>query len=210
MVADTSALTPMKTPLKVQLRPVATLLPYARNARTHSEAQVAQIAASIREFGWTNPILVDGRGNVIAGHGRLLAAKQLAMAEVPVIELAHLSEAQRRAYILADNQHALNAGWDEELLKLELHALSELQFDLALTGFGGQELSALMFNDPEDELPADKPLNFVVQFNIVFDDEPQQERWFQFVRYLKDSYPDTETLGARLAQFIEDNSLGTR
>ncbi len=199
----------MTTKLKVQMRSVEGLLPYARNARTHSEDQAAQIAASIQEFGWTNPILVDGAGNVIAGHGRLMAAKKLGMGEVPVIELAHLSEAQKRAYILADNKHALNAGWDEELLKLELHALAELNFDLALTGFSGDELSGLMFEDPADEVVEDKPLNFVVQFNIVFDDEPQQERWFQFVRYLKDSYPDTETLGARLAQFIEDNSLGT-
>ncbi len=113
----------MTTKLKVQMHAVDSLLPYARNARTHSEEQVAQIAASIQEFGWTNPILVDGAGNVIAGHGRLMAAKKLGMGDVPVIELAHLSEAQKRAYILADNKHALNAGWDEELLKLELHAL---------------------------------------------------------------------------------------
>ena len=199
----------MTTELTVQKWHVAQLQPYARNARTHSEEQVAQIAASIQEFGWTNPILVDGQGNVIAGHGRLLAAKKLGMKEVPVIELDHLTEAQRRAYILADNKHALNAGWDDELLKLELHALTELQFDLSLTGFSGEELSALMFEDPKDEVQEDKPLNFVVQFNIVFDDEQQQERWFQFVRYLKESYPDAETLGTRLAQFIEDNSLGT-
>ncbi len=103
--------------------PVDSLIPYARNARTHSEEQIAQIAASIREFGWTNPILTDGEKGVIAGHGRLAAARKLALSEVPVIELGHLSPEQKKAYILADNRIALNSGWDEELLKLELQEL---------------------------------------------------------------------------------------
>ena len=102
--------------LAVEYRPAAALIPFAKNARTHSDAQVAQIAASIREFGWTNPILVDGDNGIIAGHGRLLAARKLGMATVPVIELAGLSEAQKRAYVIADNKLALNAGWDDELL----------------------------------------------------------------------------------------------
>src|SRR5690349_9000033 len=99
-------------PLALDYRPLASLIPYARNARSHSEAQVALIAGSIREFGFTNPILVDGDHGIIAGHGRVLAARKLNLTSVPVIELAHLSEAQRKAYILADNQLALNAGWD--------------------------------------------------------------------------------------------------
>src|SRR5215208_5622442 len=99
--------------LKVEYRSLTSLIPYARNPRTHSDAQVAEIAASIREFGWTNPVLVDGANGVIAGHGRLLAARKLGMAVVPVIELAGLTEAQKRAYVLADNKLALNAGWDE-------------------------------------------------------------------------------------------------
>ena len=98
--------------LAVEYRPATALIPYARNARTHSDAQVAEIAASIREFGFTNPILVDGDNGIIAGHGRLLAARKLGLAEVPVIELAGLSEAQKRAYVIADNKLALNAGWD--------------------------------------------------------------------------------------------------
>ncbi len=106
--------------LALDYRPIADLIPYARNARTHSPEQVAQIAASIREFGWTNPILVDGENGVIAGHGRLLAARKLGMATVPVIELAHLSAAQKRAYVIADNKLALNAGWDDETAGLEL------------------------------------------------------------------------------------------
>ena len=122
--------------LEIAWRPLGELIPYARNPRTHSDAQVAQIAASIREFGWTNPVLVDGANGIIAGHGRVLAARKLGLDRVPVIELAHMSEAQKRAYVLADNQLALNAGWDEALLRLELADLSELGFDLGLIGFG--------------------------------------------------------------------------
>jgi hypothetical protein len=200
----------MKTNPKITMMPLEALTPYHRNARTHSEVQVAQIAKSIQEYGWTNPILIDETGNIIAGHGRLMAAKAMGLKEVPTIAVHGLTEAQRRALIIADNKLALNAGWDEELLKLELHALAELDYNLELTGFNGEELSALMFADPEEESEKDDgPVNFTVQFNIVFDDEPQQDRWFQFVRYLKEQYPDTETLGARLATFIEDNSLGT-
>ena len=109
---------------------LAGLIPYARNARTHSDAQVAQIAASIREFGFTNPILVDGDQGVIAGHGRLLAARKLGMTEVPTVELSHLTPAQKRAYVLADNKLALNAGWDEDMLRIELGTCSRTGFDL--------------------------------------------------------------------------------
>ena len=115
-----------------------------------TDAQVAQIAASIREFGWTNPVLVDGASGIIAGHGRVLAARKLGLERVPVIELAHMSEAQKRAYVLADNQLALNAGWDEALLRLELADLSELGFDLGLIGFGAGELERLLAGDGKD------------------------------------------------------------
>lgn len=122
---------------------VEDLTPYARNARTHSDEQVAQIAASIKEFGWTNPILVDGEKGLIAGHGRLAAARKLGMEEVPVIELTHLSETQKKALILADNKLALNAGWDAELLNLELEELELEGVDLNLVGFGEEERDAL-------------------------------------------------------------------
>src|ERR1041384_2915843 len=112
--------------LAVEYRPVDRLIPYARNSRTHSAAQVAEIAASIREFGWTNPILVDGSNGIIAGHGRLLAARKLGMTLVPVIELAGMTEAQKRAYVIADHKLALNAGWNHELLSLELGDLQGL------------------------------------------------------------------------------------
>lgn len=132
------------TQLQVVTWPVDGLIPYARNARTHSDEQVAQIAASIAEFGWTNPILAGSDGIVIAGHARLLAARKLRMTEVPVILLDHLTEPQRRALVLADNRLALNAGWDEEMLRVELEALRENDFNLDLLGFSDEELDALL------------------------------------------------------------------
>jgi len=134
---------------KLEWRQIADLIPYARNARTHSDEQVAQIAASIKEFGWTNPILVDGDNGIIAGHGRLAAARKLGNTEVPVIELTGLSEAQKRAYILADNKLALNAGWDIDLLAEELKELQDLNFDLELTGFSDKELADFLAEEVE-------------------------------------------------------------
>jgi DNA modification methylase len=133
-----------QTIVQIEYRQIEALIPYARNSRTHSGAQVAQIAASIREFGWTNPVLVDGSNGIIAGHGRVLAARKLGFDQVPVIELAHLTESQKRAYVLADNKLAENAGWDDELLRIELEALQAAGFDLSLTGFADDELAALM------------------------------------------------------------------
>ncbi|WP_347321671.1 ParB/Srx family N-terminal domain-containing protein, partial [Ralstonia pseudosolanacearum] len=133
--------------LNVEYRKVAALIPYARNPRTHNDEQVARIAASIVEYGWTNPVLVDGENGVIAGHGRLAAARQLGMDEVPVIELAHLSPTQKRALILADNRIALDAGWDEELLALEFAELADAGYDLALTGFNDAEIDALLADE---------------------------------------------------------------
>src|SRR5580704_15139175 len=120
------------------------LIPWARNPRTHSEAQIAQIAASITEFGFNNPILVVTKAGIIAGHGRLLAARKLGLKEVPVIVLDHLTEAQKRAYIIADNQLALNAGWDENLLRQELVALQHEDFNVDLLGFEDEELARLL------------------------------------------------------------------
>jgi DNA modification methylase len=142
----------------VIIKPVTELIPYARNARTHSETQVLQIAASIKEFGWTNPVLIDKDSGIIAGHGRILAAQKLGIVDVPCICLDHLTEAQRKAYILADNKLALNAGWDNELLAVEFGELAELDFDLSLTGFGADEIAALGMSGTEgltdpDEVP---------------------------------------------------------
>jgi len=123
--------------MKITTKLVTELIPYVKNSRTHSDEQVAQIAASIKEFGWTNPILVDGDNGIIAGHGRLMAARKLGHTEVPTIELKDLTEAQKKAYIIADNRLALNAGWDNEMLTLEFDSLKELGFDLELTCSGG-------------------------------------------------------------------------
>jgi ParB-like chromosome segregation protein Spo0J len=132
--------------MKIEQRKTQELIPYVNNARTHSDEQVAQIAASIKEFGWTNPILVDGTNGIIAGHGRLMAARKLGMDKVPVIELSHLSEAQKKALIIADNKLALNAEWDKELLSLEMIELKELNFDLHLLAFDESEFSVYQPN----------------------------------------------------------------
>jgi DNA modification methylase len=132
---------------KLEWRSVSTLIPYARNSRTHSDEQIAQIAASIKEFGWTNPILIDGDNGIIAGHGRLSAARKLGHEEVPVIELKDLTETQRKAYIIADNRLALNAGWDNEMLTIELNDLLADGFALELLGFDPKEIDALL--EPE-------------------------------------------------------------
>ena len=129
--------------MKIQEIEIEKLIPYARNSRTHSDEQVAQIAASIKEFGWTNPILVDGEAGIIAGHGRLAAARKLGMKKIPVIELSHLSPTQKKALIIADNKLALNAGWDNDMLALEFEELELDGFDLALTGFDEKEIDAL-------------------------------------------------------------------
>jgi site-specific DNA-methyltransferase (adenine-specific) len=145
---------------KIETRLVADLIPYAANSRTHSDAQVAQIAASIKEFGWTNPILIDGENTIIAGHGRLLAARKLGMEEVPAIILDHLSKAQQRALVIADNQLALNAGWDIDMLKAEIEDLNLENFDLSLLGFDDKFLDGLLEPEPtagltdEDAVPA--------------------------------------------------------
>ena len=130
--------------MQVQKYKVEDLIPYVNNSRTHSEEQVAQIAASIKEFGWTNPILVDGSKGIIAGHGRLQAARKLKLTEIPVIELTHLTETQKKALIIADNKLALNAGWDNELLTIELNELMADGFALDILGFDINELNALM------------------------------------------------------------------
>jgi ParB-like chromosome segregation protein Spo0J len=163
--------------VKITQKKVTELIPYVNNSRTHSDEQVAQIAASIKEFGWTNPILVDGKNGIIAGHGRLLAARKLGHKEVPTIELSELTDAQKRAYIIADNKLALNAGWDDEVLKLEIQQLSDLNFDLTLLGFDEVEL-AKMFDEVVDEEPEGE--NYQEVFNIIVEcsNEAEQEKIF--------------------------------
>ena len=138
---------------------VSSLIPYARNSRTHSDEQVAKIAASIKEFGFLNPVIIDGENGIVAGHGRVMAAQKLGLTELPCIEASHLTDAQRRAYIIADNRLALDAGWDDEMLRVEFAELEGLGFDLELTGFGLDEIAALQVDEiaegltDEDEVP---------------------------------------------------------
>jgi len=148
---------------KLERWPIERLVPYERNARTHSPEQVAQIAASIQEFGFTNPILVDGQDGILAGHGRLMAAKELGLAEVPVVVLDHLTAAQRRAYVLADNKLALNAGWDLDLLQQEVMALNLADFDLSLIGWSDDDIAGMLdpdgINEPVKEYDGAEEFN---------------------------------------------------
>lgn len=130
--------------IKIEIINVCELTAYGKNARTHSDSQVAQIAASIREFGFTNPVLIDKEGGIIAGHGRVLGARKLGLKEVPCLRLDHLTENQKRAYIIADNKLALNAGWDAEVLQVELADLSGSSFNMDLLGFGVDDLAEAM------------------------------------------------------------------
>lgn len=146
--------------IHVTYRKVSELIPYARNARTHSDEQVAEIAASIKEFGWSDPIVLDGENGILAGHGRLLAARKLGLSEVPTIDLHGLTPAQKKAFVIANNKLAEKAGWDEELLGLEMADLKALDYDLSLTGFDMGEIDALIADvqdhpqeDPDEDLP---------------------------------------------------------
>ncbi len=165
-----------------ELLPVASLVPYARNSRTHSDQQVAQIAASLQEFGFTNPVLVDEAGGIIAGHGRIMAAQSLGLERVPCLRLRGLSPSQTRAYVIADNTLALNAGWDAGLLAAEIRALGAAGFDLPLIGFDAAELESLLGN-----LPQEKPqkegsggIDYQEKFAVLVhcEDESDQERIF--------------------------------
>lgn len=152
------------------------LIPYALNSRTHDDAQIAQIAASIKEFGFTNPILIDETNGVIAGHGRLLAARKLGLDEVPSVVLSGLSDAQKRAYVIADNKLALNAGWDFEMLKIELSDLEAINFDISLIGFDDEETYKLLGDGMEEiKQPSGDEYKSVFEVVVACDDEQEQE-----------------------------------
>ena len=143
--------------MKIETTPIDKLVPYVNNARTHSPEQVDQIAASIKEFGFNNPVLIDKKNGIIAGHGRVMAARKLELKEVPTVRLEHLTETQKKAFILADNKIAMNAGWDEELLALELKDLDDVMFDLNLTGFDGKEIGEMFNFDKYDDFEPNVP-----------------------------------------------------
>ena len=148
---------------------VSDLIPYARNSRTHSDVQVNKIASSIKEFGFLNPVLIDKDNGIIAGHGRVMAAQKLGLKEVPVLQIGHLSDTQKRAYIIADNRLALDAGWDEEMLRVEFAELADNGFNLELTGFELEEISAVDFDESEEVGMPDLPDG---------DKEPFQQKTF--------------------------------
>lgn len=180
-----------KTPERIEKLKVSDLIPYARNARTHSDEQVAQIAASIREFGWTNPVLIDAQGTIIAGHGRVMAARKLGLEVVPCIRLEHLTPAQARAYCLADNKLTLNAGWDDEMLKVAIEQSKEDGIDIALTGFSDEEIAQLFLEvqqgetDPVKEwegMPEfDNPNNCFRKVIVNFEDEEAVKKFFETI-----------------------------
>jgi ParB-like chromosome segregation protein Spo0J len=142
---------------------VESLIPYARNSRTHSDAQVTKIAASIKEFGFLNPVIIDKDSGIVAGHGRVMAAKKLGMVDVPVIQADHLTDAQRRAYVIADNRLALDAGWDDDMLKIEFDELKDLDFNLDVIGFDAEEIN-LLFNGWDSDI---KSINEIESIDSV-------------------------------------------
>ena len=156
---------------KYSERQVSELIPYANNSRTHSDEQVNQVASSIKEFGFTNPILIDDQGGIIAGHGRVMAAKKLSLDVVPCIELVGLTEAQKKAYIIADNQLALNSGWDIDALRLEVETLKELNFDIDLLGFDSDVIDKLLDIDAEMPVLPDGDRDPFQQKTFVLHDE---------------------------------------
>lgn len=162
--------------LKIEYVATDDLIPYINNSRTHSESQIKQIAASIREFGFTNPILIDEAGTIIAGHGRVMAAQVLELDEVPTITLDGLSDAQRKAYVIADNKLALNAGWDTEILLAEIDALQDLNFDTQLLGFSADELSEML--NIEESQPKEETYSEIFNIIVECDDEMEQEKIF--------------------------------
>jgi ParB-like chromosome segregation protein Spo0J len=169
-----------KFPL-IKTAQVADLIPYARNSRTHSDEQITQIAASIKEFGFLNPVIVDGENGIIAGHGRVMAAKKLGMTELPAVEASHLTDAQRRAYIIADNKLALNAGWDFEALKLEMIDLEQADFNLELTGFNNEETLKLLGDGIEEFNQNVNADDFIDKFQLLveYDSEHQLQKAYE-------------------------------
>jgi len=196
---------------KIELWNIDRLQPYEKNARQHSKEQVGQIAASIVEFGFLNPILVDSNDGIVAGHGRLSAARELALDEVPVVVLDHLTDNQKKAYILVDNKLAENATWNEELLQEEIVALNLQDFDISVLGWNEDEIREIMDFDAgdtdDDDGEGTRGLGEpIVSYNIIFDDEQQQAKWFEFLKDLKDQYPDDSTIAEKIIQFIEEKN----
>jgi ParB-like chromosome segregation protein Spo0J len=194
-------------PKRIEMWPVERLVPYERNARTHSQEQIAQIQASIQEFGFTNPILVDGEDGILAGHGRLAAAKDMGLASVPVIVLDHLSAEQRRAYVIADNQLALNAGWDVDILQGEVMALSHVDFDLTLLGFDDDFTDQLLNASDEIEQEETEQPDHMQALAIVLD-PAEMKTWRKTKEHMKISTDKTALMKLADTFMNEVNSDG--
>lgn len=166
--------------LSIEYKSTGELIPYVNNSRTHSEQQVQQVAASIQEFGFTNPILIDDESGIIAGHGRLQAAQLLGLDNVPTITLTGLTERQRKAYVIADNQLALNAGWDIDSLKLEIDNLTELDFDITLLGFDDDLLQSILDENEKETKEGEEQVSFFEnEMLLKFKNEKQLEQWYE-------------------------------
>lgn len=192
----------------IHLWPIEHLRPHPRNPRTHSEEQVAEIAASILALGFNDPIAVTEDGVIVEGHGRLLAAQLLQMERVPVIILPTMTPAQESAYRIAHNKLAMHAGWDEKALREELAVIYAGELDATVTGFTEQELDDIIGGGDEEGDP-DKPRGLgtpQITYTLVFDDEDQQNDWFQFIRWLKRKHPDdTLTVAGRISLHLAGN-----
>lgn len=198
--------------MEIKQKNLNELKPYANNARTHSAEQVAEIQNSINEWGWTTPILISPDDTIIAGHGRYQAAVNLGLTEVPVIVADGWTETQIKAYIIADNKIAQNAGWDFSILKSEIEKLSMSDFDVSLTGFDVNELSLendFDFSDDSYQPTNDAPEfnQEIIQYVMIFDDQAQQEAWHNFLAKLKDQYGGEMTHSSRVYEYLRTNGF---
>lgn len=207
--------------MQIEVIETQKLIPYALNSRTHSDKQVAQIASSIKEFGFTNPVLIDKDNGIIAGHGRVMAAEKLGLTEVPCIRLEHLTEAQRKAYIIADNKLALGSGWNEEMLKVEIQALREMDFNLDLTGFDAGEIANLELEKIEGVTDAEKEWEGMPEYEglppcfrkvvVNFDTPDDVEEFFSIIGqgYTDKTksiwFPEKEKRDLESVRWAEDN-----
>jgi ParB-like chromosome segregation protein Spo0J len=192
--------------IEIVYRPIETLSPWPNNPRTHSDDQIAVLVASIQEYGFTNPLLIDEDHVILAGHGRIEAADLAGLKEVPTVMLEGLSDDQKRAYVIADNKLALTADWDLDALEQEFRKLIESDFDMDLTGFADYEIKNLLENADKDA-GGDGEDDFndpIIQYNIVFDDERQQERWYAFMRLVREQFAG-DTFAESLDEWINHN-----
>lgn len=197
--------------LKIKYIATEDLIPYINNSRTHSKAQVDQIIASINEFGFTNPVLIDENQGIIAGHGRVSAAIKIGIDKIPTICLENLTDEQKAAYVIADNKLALNADWDIDVLEKELNDLNTAQFDIKITGFSIEELQSLTdFDFTDDIYTPDEEESYnegIIQYVLIFDDEQQQSIWNKFLSKIKQDFPHLPTHSSRIIKYLEESGI---